>query len=187
MMCPVVAGKLLPLQHFAPSEPLSTEEPSYNTNDIIPNNLPEPYIITFTLHFVTSMRRSDIVTTLTTYLGLSLSHGDGQSISLQSESVKRYTLANPAELSNRLMTNELYAQDVTNLLRTVRPEKAYLVVGFLTVTGAVGKRNLAREHSAGVKFSVPIGDIVGIGAQAGLDAGVNLGNEKELVLNTQCM
>lgn len=178
MMCRVVADKLLPLHHFAPSELLSTEEPSHNTNDIIPDILPEPYITTSRQDLVTLMRRSDIATTLTTYLGLNLSPGDTQSVSLQSESVKRYTLANPAQLFNRLMTNELYARDVTNLLRTVRPEKAYLVVGFLTVTGAVWKRNQAHEHSAEVKFSVPVGDIVSIGAQAGLDAGVSLANEQ---------
>lgn len=120
------------------------------------------------------MRCSDIVTTFN-YLPFAESLSRyRQSASLQSESVKRYTLANPAQLFNRLMTNELYARDATNPLRTIRPEKAYLVVGFLTATGAVWKRNQAREHSAGVEFSVPVSDIVGIGAQAGLDAGVNL-------------
>jgi hypothetical protein len=179
MMCRVVVDKLLPLHHFAPSEPLFTEEPSHHTNDIIPTILPEPYISTSRQDFVTNVQRSDIASTLITYLGLNLSHVDQQSVSLQRESVKRYTLANPAQYFDRLISNELYARDVVNLLQKARG-KGFLVVGFLTVTGAVWKRTKAQEHSTGARVSVPIGDITGIpgiGTQAGLDVGLSIGNE----------
>lgn len=39
-------------------------------------------------------------------------------------------------------------------------------------------RLVSREHSADVKYSVSARDIVGIRAQAGLEAGVNLGNDQ---------
>ncbi|KAJ5274018.1 hypothetical protein N7478_009143 [Penicillium angulare] len=155
MMCRVVVDKLLPLHHFAPSEPSSTEEPSHHTNDIIPDILPEPFISTSRQDFVTSVHRSAIVSTLTTYLGLDLSREDQQSVSLHSESVKRFTLSNPANQFDRLVANPLYARDVFNLLQKARLGKAYLVVGFLTVTGAVWQHKRNREHSEGGRISVP--------------------------------
>jgi hypothetical protein len=177
-MCRVVADKLQPLNHFAPLEPLSAGEPSHHTNDIIPDILPEPYVSTSTQDFVSTVRRSDIAPALATYLGLNLSNRNQQSVSLQGESVKRYTLANPAQYFNRLIENELYARDVSKLLQSVRPGKAYLIVGFLTVTGAVWKHKRAREKSAGAKFNVPVGNIIGIGSQSGLDAGMNFEIER---------
>ncbi|KAJ5722280.1 hypothetical protein N7488_000315 [Penicillium malachiteum] len=178
MMCRVVVDKLLPLHHFAPSEPSSTEEPSHHTNDIIPDILPEPCISTSRQDFVTSVHRSEIVSTLTTYLGLDLSRENQQSVSLHSDSVKRFTLSNPESQFDRLVANPLYARDVFNLLQKARLGKAYLVVGFLTVTGAVWQHKRNREHSERGTIGVPVGDLVGIGigSQAGLDAGLRLGN-----------
>ena len=179
MMCRVVVDKLLPLHQFAPREPSSIDEPSHHTNDIIPDILPEPSISTSRQDFITTVHRSEILSNLTTYLGLDLSRENQQSVSLHSDSVKRFALSNPSIQFDRLVANPLYARDVFDLLQKAHHGKAYLVVGFLTVTGAVWQHNGTREHSEGARVSVPIGDITGMGisSQLGLDAGLKLGNK----------
>ena len=173
MMCRVVFDKLLPLYKFAPSTPLSPNETPHNTNDIIPDILPSPSLTTNRKDFLETVRDSKLQASLTSFFGLDFGRSRQDRLSLETEQVKRYTLNNPGQYFEALMENKLYAQDVRKLLRSTHFGRAYLVVGFLTTSGATWVQKRTKENTTGGSVTIPISAIAG--APTGLDPTISPG------------
>jgi hypothetical protein len=156
MMCRVVVDKLLPLHQYAPAEPLSPNQPSHNVQDILPDILPEPFIYENFKQFLQTTNEGSVRAGLSSILELDMSSSKWDSLSMDSEMVKRYTLNDPGKAFNALMENEHYARDVRELLKDTSFGRAYLVVGFLTTTGTKWKLSESRSVSAGVQVTLPV-------------------------------
>lgn len=134
-MCRVVETKSQPLARFAP-RPLTTEEPSRNTNEIIFDILPKPLSSVNRKETIQVFREKGISGQLSALLGFDIMRGSSETRQLESELVKQYTLSNPEQYFETLMHNQHYAQDVRALLETTKSHRAYLVTGFLTAVRA---------------------------------------------------
>jgi hypothetical protein len=177
MMCRVVANKLLPLHKFVPFEAISKGDVPHNTDDIIPNILPPPSQSTTRKEFLESVRGTDISTSLTAFFGLDFSRSQEEKVSLESELVKRYTLKNPEQYFDKLMANDMYANDVRNFLQG--NSSAYLVVGFLTTTGTIWKAEQAKKTSEGISVTAPVSQLAGVPIPGLLDPSVGLTGSTE--------
>jgi hypothetical protein len=162
MLCRVVADKLLPLHAYAPVEPISPDEPTHNTCDIIPNILPEKHFTYANrMDFVKGVKEGQIHTALASFFGIDLASKSQEGLTLKSGQAKRYTLNNPDQKFKELMRNELYARDVRELLKKTTFGKAYLVVGFLTTSGALWTQSETRGRTAGFQLTVPVTETLG--------------------------
>jgi hypothetical protein len=155
MMCRVVVNKLLPLNEYAPADPLSPGEPSHNVQAILPNILPEPFVYENHRQFLETVNEGSIRTGISSLFNVDLSSSAKDGLSMQSGTVKRYTLNNPKKIFEKLMENEDYARDVRDLLKDTSFGRAYLVVGFLTTTGTIWTQTESRSVSAGLKLMLP--------------------------------
>jgi hypothetical protein len=155
MMCRVAANKTLPLFRFAPVEPLSPDEARHNTNDIITGILPEPTLTTNRRDFISRVRDAHMRASLSLFFGVDLERTTEESVSLETQEVKRYSLSNPHNYFRTLMANELYARDVHDLLRA-NYGRAYLVIGFDTTTGATWTHSRIQRRTADVDVTAPV-------------------------------
>ncbi len=154
MMCRVVVNKLLPLEKYAPEDPLPGE-PSHTVGDILPNILPEPFVYENHREFLEKVNEGKIRAKISSLFQVDLSSSAKDGLSMQSGTVKRYTLNNPHQKFKRLMENEDYARDVRELLKDTSFGRAYLVVGFLTTTKTIWTQTESRSLSIGIKLSLP--------------------------------
>jgi hypothetical protein len=83
---PATSDKVLPLHHFAPVEPFGAEEISHQTNEIIPNILPEPSLSTTRKDFLEKMYLTKVKTSARIHQETS---------SLESQLLKRYASSIP--------------------------------------------------------------------------------------------
>ena len=156
----VVADKLLPLTKFAPIEPLTSTEPRHNPQDIIPSILPAPSLSTNRKDFLETLDAGGIKASLASFFGFNFTTTDEEGLNMKSQDVKRYTLNNPEQYFKILMQNELYARDVWELLES--STKAYFVVGFLTVTGAIWTQTSGQHSHGSATINVPISELAGV-------------------------
>jgi hypothetical protein len=92
---PATSDKVLPLHHFAPVEPFGAEEISHQTNEIIPNILPEPSLSTTRKDFLEKMYLTKVKTSLTEFFGLNIARIHQETSSLESQLLKRYASSIP--------------------------------------------------------------------------------------------
>jgi hypothetical protein len=188
MMCRVVHDKYLPLYKSAPIQPLiianatSAPDRSHNTNDIYPNILPTPSLTTDRKDFLSTVRDRSIQTTLSTIFGLDLAWENEDKVSLETKEVKQYIINNPGAVFKELMKDDLYARDVRALLKDASFGRAYLVVGFLTASGALWTREGVQRTKVSANFTAPITETLGVPPMPGLNVdpglGFGIGNTK---------
>lgn len=173
MMCRVVSSKTLPLNRFAPYSTISSNEPSHNTNDIIPSILPTPSSSSNRKDFLNSIHDHKIRTTLASFFGLNITSSEGESVALECLEVKRYTLPNPEKYFESLLANQLYARDVHDILEKSTSNQAYLVTGFLTTTGTVWKTGNGRSMTDSVAAKLPLAEVTGVPVPGLFDLGAS--------------
>jgi hypothetical protein len=160
MMCRVVTDKYLPLFEFAPLDPLTLAdkslkpEPPHNASDIIPGIFPKPSKTMNRKDFTSAIRDRSLQAAISTVFGLDVGLEKEQA-KLEAKEVRRYVISNPGQVFKILMTNALYARDVRNLLKETSFGKAYLVVGFLTTSGALWSRTGSHRRKVGGTLTVP--------------------------------
>jgi hypothetical protein len=110
MMCRVVVNKLLPLEKYAPEDPLQGE-PSHTVEAILPDILPEPFVYENHRQFLERVNEGSIRAKISSLFHVDLSSSAKDGLSMQSGTVKRYTLNNPHQKFKRLMENEDYARE----------------------------------------------------------------------------
>ncbi|KAK3370979.1 hypothetical protein B0T24DRAFT_303892 [Lasiosphaeria ovina] len=163
MMCRVVANKYLPLQRYAPKEPLGGDvEPSHNTNQVIPDILPPASKSASQADFMRNARDASLKASLMALFGIGAGRGDDATVKLDSKEVKRYTLANPKEYFEKLMRNELYARDVNQILDDCDGRKAYLVTGFLTTNDALWTFSSSVSSTKEFNVTIPVAEVLGV-------------------------
>jgi hypothetical protein len=148
MMGRVVLDIRLPLRDYAPSR--------QNPQDIVSSILPEPNLSTNRKDFVSAMQSSGFRTKLGDYLGMHLGSTDEESLALESQAIRRYSLDQHKQHFTALMADATYHSEVTQLLKNSKTGKGYLVVGFMTVEGGVWTQGNNQERSAGVNATAPI-------------------------------
>ncbi|GFF56546.1 hypothetical protein IFM51744_08934, partial [Aspergillus udagawae] len=112
-------------------------EPSHSTK-IIPNILPEPSLSTTREDFLERMHQMDVKAALTTFFSLKFARGRQETVTLTSQLVKRYMLANPAHYFQNLMTmNSWKYEQVIH-----HAEGANLTAPVVEVAGIVGTPGL---------------------------------------------
>ncbi|KAE8141786.1 hypothetical protein BDV38DRAFT_174169 [Aspergillus pseudotamarii] len=167
-ICRVVETFSLPQTRFAPSPSRTPGQPSHNTNDIIPDILPEPVLTTNRKDLIQVARKKGIRAQLSILLHIDVTRGSIEKRQLESNIVKQYALPNPEHCFKVLMQNEHYAQDVQELLERTKTHRAYLVTGFLTAVGTTWtiESTSSTENGFGVNvpvsifLSVPAGDVL---------------------------
>lgn len=172
-MCRVVETFSQPRNRFAPSPPRSPDQPSHNTNEIIPDILPEPVLTSNRKEVIQAAREKGISAQLSTLLRIDLTRGSKEKRQLESNLVKHYTLPNPEQYFKILMQNEDYAQDVRELLESAKAHRAYLVTGFLTAVGATWaiesatstKNSLSIDLSVSKFLNGPVGEVLNFALQ----------------------
>ena len=155
MIYRVVTNKLDPMHGYAP-----LESPR-NAIDIFPHLLPEPFTYENRIDVLSNIKESAVRTALTSFLGADFGSEARNELTMHTEVLKRYTLDNPAIWFKRLMENKDYERDVRNLVKGTSFGRAYLVVGFLTATGAIWTQSQARSVSAGFQVTIPISTAAG--------------------------
>jgi hypothetical protein len=161
MMGRVVKDPLYPLDKYVPEEPLSEDDPTHNTSDIHSTILPEPLTYENRTDFVENIGEGAARAGLASLFNIDLTSRTEEGLSMRSQTVKRYTLKNPEQIFDRLMTNEDYASEVRALLKKTTFGKAYFVVGFYTTTGTIWTQSQRQRCSGGFKLAVPISAMVG--------------------------
>ncbi|KAK3627306.1 hypothetical protein LTR56_019312 [Elasticomyces elasticus] len=178
MMGRVVLDYQLPLKAYAPREPIRQEgqiERRHNPQDIIPDILPKPSLTTSRRDFLRQLGGNSASLTMTEYFGINTANSDEEKVELESRTVRKYSLKQPAQYFELLMKDELYERDVRQLLSGSR--KGYLVVGFLTTEGTTWNLSSTSSKESGVKFKVPIS--TGSGGPPELDPSVDLSHKHE--------
>jgi hypothetical protein len=179
MMCRVVTDRLLPLINYAPIEPLPSHlEARHNTNDIIPSILSAPSLSTNRKDFLGTVRDKAVTLMLTTFFGFDFARTREEQLVLESKEVKRYTLKNPQTYFETLMENDLYARDVRKILKEAPLGRAYMVVGFITTTGATWKRKSIKSSSQGANVTLPVAEALGVPLPEILDPGFEVSHTK---------
>jgi hypothetical protein len=173
MMGRVVIFKTLPINQFAPFAPTTSNEPSHNTNDIIPSILPSPCMSSDRNDFFQAVSGPETHFALSAFFSFDFENKKEESAALHSEQVKRYTLPNPEQFFHTLLKNELYARDVRTILKASSAGRAYFVTGFLTITGATWTRKTDRARKGGLTTSMPIIRSVGLAIPGPMDLGMN--------------
>jgi hypothetical protein len=161
MMGRVVKDPLYPLDKYVPEEPLSDDEPTHNTSDIHPTILQEPLTYENRSNFIENIGEGAARAGLASLFNIDLTSKTEEGLSMQSQTVKRYTLKNPEKVFDKLMLNDDYASEVRALLRKTKFGKAYLVVGFYTTTGTIWTQSQRQRRTGGFKLAVPTSGIVG--------------------------
>ncbi|KAF2259607.1 hypothetical protein CC78DRAFT_57001 [Lojkania enalia] len=159
MMGRVVADKYLPLEQYVPKENLTGEQP-HNTNDIMPDILPQPFISTNRKDVLSSAKENSLSAALTALFGFEFANGQEDLVKLESATVNRYMLNNPKDYFSRLMGDEMYARDVNELLE--EKGKAYFVSGFLTTSGSLWTFSKSKSRTKAVDLTAPISAAVGL-------------------------
>lgn len=155
MIYRVVKDKLDPMHGYAPLES------PHNAIDIFPHLLPKPFTYENRIDVLSNIKESAVRTALTSFLGADFDSEVRNDLTMHTKVLKRYTLNNPAIWFKRLMENKDYERDVRNLVKGTSFGRAYLVVGFLTATGAIWTESQARSVSAGFQVTIPISTAVG--------------------------
>jgi hypothetical protein len=137
MMGRVVKDIRPPLDRYAPVEPLDPSAATHNPQDILPSILPEPSRSSTRKDVVEAVTERGIKLALTSFFGIDFAKSAYQKAELESTEVKQYSLKQPHQVFDHLMTNSEYQADVVALLNEARRSKAYMVVGFLTTSGVV--------------------------------------------------
>jgi hypothetical protein len=169
MLCRVVADKLLPLHAYAP----------FN-DDVKPDILPNPSTYHNRTDFLNQVRGGQVHTALASFFGLNVASKSQEGLLLKSGQAKRYTINNPERKFKELMSEELYARDVREVLKKAKSGKAYLVVGFLTTSGAIWTQGETRSRTAGFQLTVPLSESVGSPIPGFADPQVNASASTQL-------
>ncbi|KAK0752881.1 hypothetical protein B0T18DRAFT_423528 [Schizothecium vesticola] len=166
MLCRVVTDKYNPDRAFAPDEPLASQ--------LLPDLVTEPFVTTNRSDFFDNVRSVGLQTKLLEIFHVSADRSDGNSIGLESELVKRYSLSNPEPKFAKLMENPHYAAGVSSLLARKRSGKAYLVTGFMTTTNATWSKGTTRDRAVGGGVTLDPGLLAG-GVPSGFGISVDAG------------
>jgi hypothetical protein len=161
MMGRVVADKLLPLQKFAPFEPLLPTVPRHNPQDIIPDILPAPSLHTNRKEILSRIKDQGVEIMLTSFFGINFARTSDERVELETQEVKQYALNNPDEYFDVLMENDLYAADALKLVSSTKRGHAYFVTGFLTASGAVWTRKQGQTSTDAFSIALPLAEIAG--------------------------
>ncbi|KAF1810200.1 hypothetical protein P152DRAFT_475771 [Eremomyces bilateralis CBS 781.70] len=162
MMGRVVISKTLPLNKFAPFPAMSPNEPSHNTNDIIPSILPSPSLSLNRKEFFSAVRGHELHVALSAILAADIKSTREGSATLDSQQVKRYTLDNPEQYFRALLQNELYSRDMRTILEASSTKRGYFVTGFLTTTETTWNRETNRSKKGGFSTSLPVSQLTGL-------------------------
>jgi len=176
MMGRVVMDKRLPLQAYAPVEPLDPNETKHNPQDIIPSILPSPILTTNRKDFLQNLTSASARTGLSEYFGIEFARSKEERAVLESQVVRRYTLKQHEQYFTELMKHPAYSGDVKQLLARSKGGKAYFVVGFLVTKGAVWSREKGTLYSGSVNIKVPLSMAAGLPLQ--LDPSVGFSYEQ---------
>lgn len=158
LLCRVVSSPHAPSMRFAPH--LSPEREAHNSNDIIPNLLPEPQTYTKQKDTLMQSNKGEIAAALSKLFRVNFSASETVEKTLDSAKIKQYTLENVSIHFGTLMKNAEYAEDVYQLLRESYPRQAYLVTGFLTATDSVWTSKITQNADSAAKVTVPVGEMV---------------------------
>lgn len=156
MMGRVVKDILLPLDRFAPVEPLDPAAVRHNTQDILPSILPEPSRSSTRKDVLGAVRDRGLNLALTSFFGIDLNWSGTQKAELESREVKQYNLKQPFQVFERLMDDPQYEKDVLALLNESWRGKGFLVVGFLTTSGAIWKLEAGKSTKTAVTANLPV-------------------------------
>ncbi|KAK3293062.1 uncharacterized protein B0H64DRAFT_376031 [Chaetomium fimeti] len=117
-------------------------------------------------------RNSGVQTKLAKLFHMGTDRSMGDSIGLESELVKRYSLSNPERRFAELMEDPRYAAEVSSLLAKKRSHRGYLVTGFMTTTNSAWSKSATDDKS--LKTGVTLDpSLITSGAPSGLDIGVD--------------
>lgn len=109
-----------------------------------------------------TVRDKDVALMLTDFFGFDFARSMEEQLILESQEAKRYTLKNPETYFETLMENDLYARDVRKVLKEAALGPVYMVVGFLTTTGATWKRNSIKSRPQGASITLPLAEAAGV-------------------------
>jgi hypothetical protein len=161
MMGRVVKDIHLPLERFAPVEPLDTTTPRRNPQDILPSILPKPNLSNTRRDILEATKGHGINIALTSFFGIDLARDATQKAELESVQVKHYGLKQPFQIFERLMQDKEYEKDVIELLNESWRGKGYIVVGFLTTSGAVWKLDKSKSQTTALTANIPVSMFAG--------------------------
>jgi hypothetical protein len=155
MMGRVVQDIRLPLHRFAPVEPLDHASPRHNPQDILPTIVPKPNLSINRKEILESATTKELNVALTQFFGINFARSSTEKAELEGQQVKRYSLNQPKQVFKHLMKNNDYAKDVRELLAESKG-RSYMVVGFMTTSGAVWKLSSEAENKTGFTATVPL-------------------------------
>ncbi|MCJ1399148.1 hypothetical protein MMC11_002350 [Xylographa trunciseda] len=161
MMGRVVKDIRLPLNRFAPVEPLDSATTRHNTQDILPSILPEPSCSSTRKDVLEAVTERGVNFALTSFFGIDLASSATQKAELESMEVKQYSLKQPFQIFQHLMKDPNYGRDVLALLNESWRGKAFMVVGFLTTSGSVWKLDNRRSLTTALTANVPVSMFAG--------------------------
>ena len=147
-MCRVVAGPLNPARKFIPNP----DEPNpLVLSDILPNLLPDPIPVESTAS-MNSANNATLKARLQQLFSYSSESFVNQSLELTAE-IQRYTLTQNEWKFRKLLENDRFAREVTQLVRD-NGGKAYIVSGFMTCKESTWKRSSGdgSSHAGQAKF-----------------------------------
>jgi hypothetical protein len=93
---------------------------------------------------------------LTSFFGIDLAKSATQKAELESMKVKQYSLKQPFQIFQHLMKDPNYETDMLALLNESWRGKAFMVVGFLTTSGAIWKLDNGRSLTTALTANIPI-------------------------------
>ncbi|KAH7251105.1 hypothetical protein BKA59DRAFT_124546 [Fusarium tricinctum] len=156
----LVTSTTSPLDRFAPCP--DPRRPPHNTNDILPCILPQPDISTSCDQTITIAKDHGFSVQLSALLNVKLSRNGEETIRLESDLVKKYTLRSPEIDFELLMENEDYAKDARDLLEKTKGNRAYFITGFITASEATWSTEKTTGRGGGFDSTVPTGQACGI-------------------------
>jgi hypothetical protein len=121
--------------------------------------------------FFENVRRSGVQASLSELFRIEFDRSAGNSIRLESELVKRYSLVDPERRFAELLEHPQYAAEVSSLLAKRRSRRGYLVTGFMTTTNSTWSKVTTDNNSLDTNVALDPG-LVTSGAPSGLDIGV---------------
>ncbi|KIW23797.1 uncharacterized protein PV07_11970 [Cladophialophora immunda] len=173
LMCRVVANPLNPGRKFIPN----LDEPSpLVLSEVLPNLLPDPIAVEPTASMTSGMN-----TTLKARLEQLFSYTNKtnttQSFELKAQ-IQRYTLTQNDWKFRKLLENDRFAQEVTQLVRE-NGGKAYMVSAFLTCEESTWMRSTKdrSSHSGQAKFGTTDGNATKVEASGAVVK--NAGHRRE--------
>jgi len=164
LMCRIVAQPLNPGRKFIPN--LDEPHPLV-LSEILPNLLPDPIPVESTAS-MNSAKNATLKACLEQLLSYSAESSATQSFELKAQ-IQRYTLTQNEWKFRKLLENDRFAREVTQLVRD-NGGNAYMVSGFMTCKESTWKRSTedGSSHTGQAKFGIEDGDAINVEASGAI-------------------